>query len=303
VVIKWIEKKLNSYLNKISGTKDVDMILAMDTDSAFLYFEPIVKKVFKDKNPSEEKIINFLMKVCDGVMQEFIDKSFNELCQITNAYQNCLHMKREKICSSALWRKKKNYILNVWDNEGVRYSEPKIKMSGIEAVRTSTPAYCRVAIKNAIDIIMNGEEDEVINFIDKTRKEFFNLTAEEIAFPRSTSNIQKFHSPHSIYRKSTPIHVRGSLLYNYYIKEKKLTHKYSLIQSGEKIKYVYLKKPNTIHENIISFIQALPKELNLDRYIDYDLQFEKSFLDPLRSILDIIGWKVEKVSSLESFFV
>ena len=301
-VIRWIEKKLNSYLNKISGTKDVDMILAMDTDSAFLHFEPIVKKVFEGKNPSEEKIINFLMKVCDGVMQEFIDKSFNELCDITNAYQNCLHMKREKICSSALWRKKKNYILNVWDNEGVRYAEPKIKMSGIEAVRTSTPAYCRVAIKNAIEIIMNGEEEEIIKFIDKTRKEFFNLSSEEIAFPRSASNIQKFYSYHSIYGKSTPMHIRGCLLFNHYVKENNLTYKYSLIQNGEKIKYVYLKKPNPIHENVISFIQTLPKELKLDKYIDYDLQFEKSFLDPLRSILDIIGWNIEKVSTLDAFF-
>ena len=212
-------------------------------------------------------------------------------------------MKREKICSSALWRKKKNYILNVWDNEGVRYSEPKIKMSGIEAVKTSTPAYCRTAIKNAIEIIMNGEEEEVIKYIEKIRKEFFNLSPSEIAFPRGVSNIQKFESSSSIYGKSTPMHIRGSLLYNHYLKDKKLTNKYSLIQSGDKIKYIYLKKPNPIHENVISFIQVLPKELGLDRYVDYELQFEKSFIDPVKSILDIIGWKVEKTSSLESFFM
>ena len=302
VVIKWIEKKLNSYLNKIAGTKDVDMILAMDTDSAFLHFEPIVKKVFENKNPSEEDIINFLIKVCDGVMQDFINKSFDELCTITNAFENRLHMKREKVCSSALWRKKKNYILNVWDNEGVRYAEPKIKMSGIEAVRTSTPAYCRGAIKNAIEIIMNGEEDEIIKFVEKKRKEFFNLSPEEIAFPRSASNIQKFHSSNTIYGKSTPMHIRGCLLYNHYLQQNNLTYKYPLIQNGEKIKYVYLKKPNPIHENVISFIQNFPKELKLDKYVDYDLQFEKSFLDPIRSILDIIGWKTEKVSTLDAFF-
>lgn len=272
-------------------------------NSLFLNFNPIVQKIFKDKNPTEEEIINFLTKVCDGVMQEVIDKSFNELCTITNAYENCLHMKREKICSSALWRKKKNYILNVWDNEGVRYAEPKIKMSGIEAVKTSTPAYCRSAIKNAIEIIMNGEEEEIIKYIEKTRKEFFNLSPNEIAFPRGVSNIHKFESSSTIYGKSTPMHIRGSLLYNHHLKDKKLTHKYSLIQSGDKIKYIYLKKPNPIYENVISFIQVLPKELGLDSYVDYELQFEKSFIDPVKSILDIIGWKVEKTSSLESFFM
>ena len=272
-------------------------------NSLFLNFEPIVNKIFKDNNPTEEEIINFLTKVCDGVMQEVIDKSFDELCSLTNAYQNCLHMKREKICSSALWRKKKNYILNVWDNEGVRYAEPKIKMSGIEAVRTSTPAYCRKAIKNAINIIMNGEEEEVIKFIEETKKEFFTLTPDQIAFPRSASNIQKYENPSTIYGKSTPMHIRGCLLYNHYLKYNKLTHKYSLVQSADKIKYIYLKIPNPIHENVISFIQVLPKELGLDRYVDYELQFEKSFIDPVKSILDIIGWKVEKTSSLESFFM
>jgi DNA polymerase elongation subunit (family B) len=302
-VIKWIERDLNSYLNKISGTEDVDLVLAMDTDSCFLNFEPIVNKVFKNKKPTELEIINFLTQICDGVMQEFIDRSFDKLCKITNSYQNCLHMKREKICSSGLWRKKKNYILNVWDNEGVRYAEPKIKMSGIEAVKTSTPSYCRNEIKNAIKIIMNGEQDELIDYVSKIRNQFYNLSPEEIAFPRGISDINKFYSKADIYTKGTPIHVRGSLLYNHYIKKKKLTTKYSSINNGEKIKYIYLKKPNTINENVISFIQKFPKELGLDKYIDYDLQFEKSFLDPLRSLVEIIGWKTEKTTTLESFFM
>ena len=302
-VIKWIERDLNSYLNRISGTVDIDLTLAMDTDSCFLNFEPIVNKIFKDKNPSEEDVINFLTKICDGVMQEFIDKSFNELCEVTNAYENCLHMKREKICSSALWRKKKNYILNVWDNEGVRYSEPKIKMSGIEAVRTSTPSYCRTAIYDAIKIIMNGDQDELIDYVEKVRKEFFSLSPEKISFPRGASDVKKFESNISIYTKNTPIHIRGALLYNHYVKKHNLVNKYSLINNGEKIKYIYLKKPNLIGENVISFIQKFPKELKLDKYIDYDLQFEKSFLEPLRSLVNIIGWKTEKTVNLESFFI
>ena len=82
-----------------------------------------------------------------------------------------------------------------------------------------------------------------------------------------------------------------------------LIAKYSLINNGEKIKFCYLKKPNTLQENVISFIQDFPKELGLDKYVDYDLQFEKSFLEPLKIILESIGWSAEKTTNLESFFV
>lgn len=303
VVIKWIERKFNEYLNQVAGTKNVDMTLAVDTDSNFLYFNPIVEKIFKGKNPSEEQVINFLTEVCDGVIQKFIDKSFDELCKNTNAYENALHMKREKICSSALWRKKKNYILNVWDNEGVRYAKPKIKMTGIEAVKTSTPAFCRTAIKDAIDIIMNGDEDELISYVKKTRSEFYKLTPEQISTPMGVTDIDKFYSASTIYRKSTPMHSRGALLYNHHLKRLNLTHKYSLISNGEKIKVCYLKVPNPIRENVISYIQKLPPELSLHKYVDYDAQFDKTFIGPITSLLDIVGWKTEKRVNFANFYV
>lgn len=271
-------------------------------NSCFLYFNPIIEKIFSNKIPEEVEVINFLTKVCDGILQEYIDKSFNELCEVTNAYQNSLHMKREKICSSALWRKKKNYILNVWDNEGVRYSTPKIKISGIEAIKTSTPVFCRETITEAIKIIMNGEENELIDYIKKVKSQFFKLSAEEVAIPKGISDMNKFHSSTNIYSKSTPIHTRGSLLLNHHLRRLKLTHKYSLITNGEKIKYCYLKIPNPIRENVISFIQTLPRELNLHNYIDYQMQFEKTFLVPIKSIIDIIGWNLEKKVNLANFY-
>jgi DNA polymerase elongation subunit (family B) len=213
-----------------------------------------------------------------------------------------MQMKRENIADRGIWTAKKRYILNVWNSEGVAYSEPKLKIMGIEAVKSSTPAPCRKMIKDALKIMMNGSEDDVIDFIDKCREQFRSLRPEDIAFPRTASDVQKYHSSSEIYSKGTPIHVRGALLFNHYIKQNKLTNKYSLIANGEKIKFVYLKKPNTIQENIISFIQDFPKELGLDKYVDHDLQFEKAFLEPLKSILDAIGWNVEKTVNLESFF-
>jgi DNA polymerase elongation subunit (family B) len=184
----------------------------------------------------------------------------------------------------------------------VRYEEPKLKMMGIEAVKSSTPAPCRTMIKDGLKLMMNGTEEDVIKFIDDCRAKFKTLPPEEIAFPRTVSNVKKYYNYTDIYVKGTPIHCRGALLFNHYIKKNKLDRKYSLIGNGEKIKFIYLKKPNIIRENVISFIQDFPKELGLDKYIDYDLQFEKSFVEPLKAILDAIGWNVEKTVNLELFF-
>jgi DNA polymerase elongation subunit (family B) len=213
-----------------------------------------------------------------------------------------MQMKRENIAERGIWTAKKRYILNVWNSEGVQYNEPKLKMMGIEAVKSSTPAPCRQMIKDGLKLMMSGTEDDVIDFIEKCRREFKSLPPEAIAFPRTASDVRKYRSSSDIYIKGTPIHIRGALLFNHYIKENKLTNKYSLISNGEKVKFLYLKKPNIIQENIISFIQDFPKELGLDKYIDYDLQFEKSFVEPLKAILDAVGWNVEKTVNLELFF-
>jgi DNA polymerase elongation subunit (family B) len=302
VSIRWIEGKMNTYLNNLLKTKDVDYVIASDTDSIYLNMGPVVETIFEGREKTTESIVSFLDKVASMELEKYIESSYQELANYVNAYEQKMQMKRENIADRGIWTAKKRYILNVWDSEGVRYEEPKLKMMGIEAVKSSTPAPCRKMIKDALKLMMSGTEDEVIDFIENARKKFKKLPPEQISFPRSASDVQKYQSSSSIYAKGTPIHVRGALLFNYYIKQNKLTNKYSLIQNGEKIKFVYLKKPNSIHENIISFIQEFPKELNLDKYIDYDLQFEKAFLEPLKIILDSIGWSVEKTVNLDSFF-
>jgi len=303
VSIRWIEGKMNSYLNKILKTNDVDYVIASDTDSIYLNMGPLVECVFNGREKTTESIVSFLDKVCEMELEKYIEGSYQELADYVNAYDQKMQMKRENIADRGIWTAKKRYILNVWNSEGVAYSEPKLKIMGIEAVKSSTPAPCRKMIKDALKIMMTGSEDDVINFIDKCREQFRSLRPEDIAFPRTASDVQKYHSSSEIYSKGTPIHVRGALLFNHHVKQKKLTNKYSLIGNGEKIKFVYLKKPNTIQENIISFIQDFPKELGLDKYVDHDLQFEKAFLEPLKSILDAIGWNVEKTANLDSFFL
>jgi DNA polymerase elongation subunit (family B) len=302
VSIRWIECKMNSYLNKILKTNDVDYVIASDTDSIYLNMGPFVETVYKGREKTSEEIVGFLDKVCSMEFEKYIESSYQELADYVNAYDQKMQMKRENIADRGIWTAKKRYILNVWDSEGVRYDEPKLKIMGLEAVKSSTPAPCRQKIKDALKIVMTKTEDEMISFIDNFRKAFNELPPEEISFPRSINDVDKHKSSSTLYCKGTPIHARGAILYNHLIKEKKLDKKYAKIQNGEKIKFCYLKLPNPIRENVISYIQEFPKEFGLDKYIDYDLQFSKAFLEPMKVILDAINWKVEKTVNLESFF-
>ena len=302
VSIRWIQNRMNTYLNKILRTTDVDYVIAADTDSIYLNLGPFVHEVFKGREASDESIVGFLDKVCKVEFEKYIGDSYEALATYVNAYDQKMIMKRENIANRGIWTAKKRYILNVFDSEGVRYKTPKLKINGIEAVKSSTPAPCRTAIKDALKVIMNGTEDQLQDFISDFRERFEAMPVEEIAFPRGCNNVAKNSSPATIYGKGCPMHVRGALLYNFYIKKRKLAHKYPIIQEGEKIKYVMLRTPNQINENVISFFQTLPTEFGLDKSIDYDLQFKKSFLDPLTVILDTIGWKPEKVNTLEALW-
>jgi DNA polymerase elongation subunit (family B) len=302
VSIRWIENKVNGYLNKLLKTDEVDYVVASDTDSIYINFGPIVDQFFSHKIDDKAKVVTILDQICQDKLEPFIEKSYEELASYVNAYDQKMQMKRENIADRGIWTAKKRYILNVWDSEGVRYEDPKLKIMGIEAVKSSTPAPCRTMIKDALKLMMNGTEDEVIEFIDNSRSQFKKLPPEDIAFPRTVSNVNKYKAYSTIYAKGTPIHARGALLFNHYIKERKLDNKYSLINNGEKIKFCYLKKANPIRENVISFISDFPRELGLDKYIDYDVQFEKAFLEPVKVILDAIGWNVEKTVNLELFF-
>ena len=302
VSIRWIENKMNQKMNKILKTEDVDYVIASDTDSIYLNLGPLVEGVYKGREETDEVIVGFIDKVCSMELEPYIESSYEALAKYVNAYDQKMFMKRETIANKGIWTAKKRYILNAWDIEGVRFQEPKLKVMGIEAVKSSTPGACRDKIKECLKVIMNNDEEDAQEFIAQFREEFNELPIEDIAFPRGCNGINKWANQTSIYSKGTPIHVRGALLYNYHNTKQRLTHKYPLIQDGEKIKFIYLKTPNKISENVISFPNTFPKEFGLDKQVDYELQFSKSFLEPIKVIMDTIGWKPEKIASLEFLF-
>ena len=298
--IRWVERDVNRFMNKLLNTDNVNYVVASDTDSIYLKLDKLVEKVCKDKTP--QQITDFLDKAAEEKIQKVIDDSFGNLAKYVNAYQQKMIMKREAIANKGIWVAKKRYMMNVFDEEGIRFDIPKLKIMGVEAVKSSTPEVCRGKIKDAIRVIMNDNEDALIKFVTDFKEVFKSLSPEEVAFPRSCNNLGKYTNSSNIYNKGTPIHVKGALIYNHNIYKHKLSAKYPIIKDGDKIKFLMLKQPNVVKDTVISFSTKIPYEFDLHKYVDYDMQFEKTFTDPLRFILDSIGWKLEREATLEAFF-
>jgi DNA polymerase elongation subunit (family B) len=296
LTIRWAEVAINNYLNKILSTKDKDYVIAIDTDSLYVSLDGLVKAV----NPDDP--ISFMDKVAKDRLEPVLAESYENLFHTMGGIENTMVMKREAIGDRAIWTAKKRYILQVHDNEGVRYAKPKLKIMGIEAIKSSTPAACRDALKELFKVMMNADEKQTQIAIEQFKNYFCSLPASEVAFPRGVSNVTQYQDNQTIYRKGTPIHVRAALLHNKLINDKSLQKKYQPIRNGDKTKFVYLRKPNPIHENVVGFTQYLPDEFGLNNYIDYDTQFQKTFLDPIEHIFKAVGWNTEDVNSLEEFF-
>ena len=303
--IRWIERSINGYLNKTLGTDGLDYVIASDTDSVYITFDRLIDKL-PIQGENTEEVINFLDRLAREKIEPFIDKSYQELAEHIHAYEQKMQMAREVIADKGIWTAKKRYILNVWDNEGVRYKEPSLKIMGIEAVKSSTPAPCREKIKQSLKIIMHEDSKVLNSFIQDFRSDFMKMKPEEIAYPRSVNGLEKWTESHNLFKKGAPIHCKGAILYNHLLKKNKLGHKFPSIQEGDKIKFLHLKEPNLYQATSISFLTQLPKEFDFASLIDYDIQFEKSFVEPLKFISDKIKWKLDmsygSQLTLEGFF-
>ena len=297
--IRWAEEAINKEMNTALDTLGKDYVIAIDTDSLYVNMNELVKK-FNPKDP-----VVFLDKICREHFEKVLEKAYATLAKKMNVMENRMEMAREVIANRGVWIAKKRYILNVHNNEGVQYAEPKMKMMGVDAVRSSTPQVCRDKFKKIFKVIIDEGETATQKFIADFKKEFRQLPPEAVSFPRGCNIVKNgvtWADPKTIYRKACPIHVRGALLYNHYIKEKGLDKKYELVNNGEKIKFCYLKTPNPIKENVIGYTNDLPKELDLHRFIDYNKQYEKAFVEPIKHLLDALEWDVEPVATLEDFF-
>jgi hypothetical protein len=287
-------------LNKVCGTTDYNYSFYSDTDSCYVTFAPLVEKFYKNQSP--DKIVDILDQVCEAKIQEVLNKVCNEMADYTNAFDKKIYFKREAIAETGVWVAKKRYALNVYNNEGVKYAEPKLKVMGLEIVRSSTPEPIREGLRKAVKLALTSTEDKIQEYISNFQAEYRKMKPEDISFPRGVNGLDKYTDRANIYKQATPMHVRGALLYNFYLDKYDLSKKYERIKEGDKIKFIYLKEPNTIGENCIAFTSVIPVEFDLLKYADYETMFEKSFLEPMNTILDGIGWSSKPQATLEGLF-
>lgn len=299
LAVRWADKAINDYLNSVLKTENCDYVVYGDTDSIYVTFDPLVKKLGIESK-SETEITDILHKIGEEKIEKVLEKSYQDLADYMRAYHNKMKMEREVISPSAVFVAKKRYFMKVLDSEGVRFKEPKIKIMGIEAVKSSTPESCRDALKGIFDVILSKGEEETKEYVDEFRDKFKSLPVESVAFPRGVSDIAKWEDKNTLFKKGTPIHVRASLVFNEKLKESGLKH-VQPINSGDKIKYCYMKLPNPVKQNVFAFPDYMPKEFKLEKYVDYDLQFEKTFMTVVEPIVETIGWSVDDSGSLEDF--
>jgi DNA polymerase elongation subunit (family B) len=300
LIIRSVSNKLNEFINNEVKTKNVEYSFYADTDSTYITLGALVAKNLADK--TKEHVVEVLEKYCTKQIEPTISATCEDVSEYLNTYQRKITFKREIIADRGIWIAKKRYAVNVYNSEGVSYDPPKLKVLGMEIVRSSTPAPVRKALKEAVSIALTKDEETLKQYVAKLEAKWHSLDPEDIAFPRGVNGIKEYSDPNSIFRKGTPIHVRGALIYNHLVTSKELEKRYQLIQEGDKIKFLYLREPNPFGTHVISFSGEVPPEFNLREYIDYDTMFEKSFLEPLNSLLSCIGWKVKETASLEGLF-
>lgn len=324
--ILWIARKLDEYMNKVLGTGEVlhrihhtsrpaattlevvsgkNYAIYQDTDSCYLDMSALVDKMFTPEQQKNdvEKIVNFLDKLFATKIEPYIDQCYQELSEYINADDQRMFMKREVIATSAIWAAKKRYTMLVADSEGVRYL-PSLyhKTVGLDAVKGSAPKHCRAWMLEGYRIAMEGTEDQIQTFCSEKKKEFLNLPIEKIATPSGVNGIERYIDDDTLYKKGSPKHVKAAIWHN------KLVSQFSLlgtpmIKSGDKILYVELKNNNPYSGcECIAFQGKLPLDFKLDRYVDYESNWEKNFISPMGNLLNSIGWSATKQATVLDWF-
>jgi DNA polymerase elongation subunit (family B) len=301
-ILKTIEKSIEPKLKRKFGIENENFLIYCDTDSTYFNIDSVVKKYIKDKTP--EQTVKMIEKIAIDILQTEVNDICNTVSNGLNFFENKINFKLEAVADKALFIARKKYSMRVHSSEGVTYAKPKLKIVGLELVRSSTPYFIRNKLKDSLNLIFSTDEKTVQNFIKEVKNEFLKLPVDAVAFPRGANNLQEYSDENTIYKKGCPIQVRGALLFNHYVKQNKLTGKYVTIKEGSRIRFFYLKMPNPFKENVLAIPAdgGLPPEFNLGEYVDYELQFEKSFLSAMQIMLNPIGWNIEEVSTLDEFF-
>lgn len=295
---KYVAVGINKFMNNVFNTVDVDYVIYQDTDSAYVNCKPVVDKL----GLTDEEAINVIKDFVESKLSPKIENICSEFAAKLNAYENKLSMKLEKICNRSFFICKKRYALNVSYDEGIFYSKPKLKVTGLETVRSSVPKFTRDAMTECFKLMFDNKKEELYEFVYSFRNKFFTASFDEIGAPMGVKNLEKYYNNETLYKKACPIHVRGSLIFNRWLKETELDRKYELIYDFDKVKYCYLNVANPTHENVISIKGDPPTEFHIEEFIDYEKQWIKTFLRPMQNICKTIGVNLEAEPDLNDIF-
>ena len=303
VIIRKAEMAMNSYIQHLTKD-DKDYVIAVDTDSVYLNLDAVVQKI--SEKTTIKNVTQFINDICEQKIQPEFKKEMELLSATLGCPENKIFFKREAIASAGMFIAKKRYALLVQDLEGVRFTEPKLKIMGLETARSSTPSVVRSKLKDSIKIILTKTPEELSKYVDEFYDKFMQLPIEDIASPRGVKGIAKYKDATDIYKSGTPIATKAALLHNAYLKKTNLTKEVPEIKENDKIKFVFVKVPNPYgmggRDAVIGFIGKPPEKFQLEKYIDRKKQFDKTFGEPLDNILQAIGWSINQQVTLESFF-
>ena len=285
-------------------------------NSAYYTIEPFVEEFLK-KNPdaSLSETVDFCDKFETSVVQPKIQENIDEFCYYLNAMDKSkCGGKREIIADRFILLKKKKYLCRLRANEATVFPDdaPKIKAMGVELIKSSTPKFSIEHMSEALPILFDGTQKDLREWFEKCKTEFKNAPISDIV-ANMTVNCVDYDLRKNL---AIPINSRASLIYNEFIKKHNLEGSFNLIHAGDKIKYIYLKTPNTLGEtivnstgrsikktypNVIAFIDYNFIQYIKD-YIDYDTQFEKTLIKPLEFMANAINFTVkEKAMDLFDF--
>ena len=282
---RWAERAINVYLNELVGSDGVDYVIACDTDSAYVDLNELVKKMCPGK--SRQECIDWLNDFCKHDLGKYIEAAFEELYDTVNAFEKTMEMKREVIASDAIWTGKKHYVMTMWNKEGTPYPNGKTKITGMEAVKSSTPTAVREMMLECIPLILDGDPVKVAQYLSDAEEKFRTLPFEQMGKPCRISGLEEYEDANTVYKRLPripPPYSRGALVYNSMVRRLGLESKYRLISAGDHIRWCMLRTPNPSFDDVIACPDELPPEFDLDDYVDYTDQFEKIFLKPMKDL-------------------
>jgi len=311
-LLRFLQKCLNEYM-KLKFHKMVpkifpeykgdclplqkDVVCQMDTDSLFLCFEEVVENL-NISFENDQEIFDWMDRIHKVFVDPFIELCLNNFAQKYNLEQ-IINFKREKIITEKIIIAKKKYVDRVLADEDKLYIQnPKIKKTGIETVRSDTPNFCKEKLDDLLKYMFEvklKDQKKVLSKIREVNKEFKNANISDIAIPKGVSDYTKYASPTEhyvqnglIYPNGCPIHVRASMNYNYLVQTLKLP--LMPITNGTKVKFVHTSKINQLDQDVVAFINEWPEEFNNEFSIDYDRQFNRTFMSVIQRFFDVLKW-------------